>query len=130
MLAIGFAFLWSVAFSNIYFQDHSRVQASAWIYDNIPDGSSISSEGWDDQLPLGLSTTPGEKPRNFGDRGYRNVSFNLYDDRAPDEELAYLTDLFKQTDYIVLSSNRLYGSIPRLPWRYPVQIAFLPAFIR
>jgi len=25
-----------------------------------------------------------------------------------------------QTDYLVLSSNRLYGSIPRLPMRYPM----------
>jgi hypothetical protein len=25
-----------------------------------------------------------------------------------------------QSDYLVLSSNRLYGSIPRLPLRYPM----------
>ena len=29
-----------------------------------------------------------------------------------------------------MSSNRLYGSIPRVPWRYPVQIALLRVAVR
>ncbi|MEO8284916.1 MAG: DUF2298 domain-containing protein [Chloroflexota bacterium] len=123
-LTIGFAFFWTVAFANIYTKEHSRVQASEWIYDNVPDGSNISSEGWDDGIPFGLPSVVGEDPRDPGSRQYRGVTFNLYDDRAPEDELAYLSSLFKETDYIVLTSNRLYGSVPRLPWRYPVQTRY------
>ncbi len=32
-----------------------------------------------------------------------------------------------QADYYVISSNRITASVPRLPWRYPVQIAFFDA---
>jgi len=32
-----------------------------------------------------------------------------------------------QADYYVISSNRITASVPRLPWRYPVQIGFFDA---
>ena len=32
-----------------------------------------------------------------------------------------------QADYYVVSSDRITASVPRLPWRYPVQIAFFDA---
>ncbi len=32
-----------------------------------------------------------------------------------------------QADYYVISSDRITASVPRLPWRYPVQIAFFDA---
>ncbi len=111
-LALGGAFLWAVAFMNVYSQDHSRVQATNWILQNIPDGAVISSEGWDDALPL----WQGER--------YGHVTFNMYDDHPPEEEFQYLKGLLAQTDYIILASNRLYGSLPKLPWRYQVQVKF------
>jgi YYY domain-containing protein len=112
VLAIGGAFLWAVAFMNIYSQKHSRVQATEWILQNVPEGAVRSSEGWDDALPL------------WGGERYGHVAFNLYDDRPPEQEFEYIKDLLRQTDYIFLASNRLYGSIPKLPWRYPVQTKF------
>ncbi|MDQ3928310.1 MAG: DUF2298 domain-containing protein, partial [Chloroflexota bacterium] len=122
--SIGTAFLWAVAFMNIYTQPHSRVQASEWIYDNVPAGAKHSSEGWDDALPLSLPPKKkGEPPRDGSIYG-ELVQYNLYDDHPVEDELNYIKGLLRQTDYIFLASNRLYGSIPRLPWRYPVQIKF------
>ena len=45
---------WAYAFTRIYTQPHSRIAASRWIYANIPAGAAITSESWDDGLPLDL----------------------------------------------------------------------------
>ncbi len=117
---IGVALLgsagWAAAFSHIYTQEHTRVAASRWLVAHIPAGQGVSAEGWDDRLPVPL---PG-----LAIPAYRPVTYNLYDDRSSAAEFAYIQDLLGQTDVLVLSSNRLYKSIPRLPWRYPVQIRF------
>jgi len=105
--------VWALLFSSIYRHEHTRIRASEWIYANIPPGATLGVEHWDDRLPLSL---PGLLP----DQRYRFVSLDWYDDRTPDEALAYLREKLAQVDYIVLSSDRLAGSIPRLPWRYPV----------
>ncbi len=118
--AVSGAFLWAVAFMNIYSQPHSRVQASAWIYSNVPNGSVRSLEGWDDELPLSLPPLSG-LPRDIGSHYPGAVSFSLYDYRPPQEEFDLIKGYLGQVDYVIESSNRLYSSIPRLPWAYPVQ---------
>lgn len=122
VLAVGGAFLWAVAFMNIYSQEHSRVQASEWIYDNVPPGASRSDEVWDDLLPLGLPPGDGKPARN-GDI-YGRVSYDIYGDPPPEQKFEYFKSQIAQTDYIILASNRLYGSVSKMPWRYPVHIKF------
>jgi hypothetical protein len=115
-MAVGGAFLWAVAFMNIYSQEHSRIQASRWMFANIPEEARLSTEVWDDTLPLGVRGVPGKK--------YNHIAYGLYDDNPPEIEFNYIKGLLRDTDYIIEASNRLYGSIPRLPWRYPVQTRF------
>lgn len=110
--------LWALAFSTIYQRPHTRVLASQWIMTNVPAGATLGVEHWDDRLPLPL---PGYE--NV-DQRYRFVSLNWYDDRSPEEQFAAVVDALEKTDYIVLSSDRLAGSIPKLPWRYPVIAEF------
>ena len=50
----------------------------------------------------------------------------LYDDDNPEKVKKLVANLNK-ADYLVLSSNRLYGSIPRLPRRYPMAIEYYRA---
>ena len=107
---------WAAAFAHIYTQEHTRVAASRWLVAHVPAGAGVSAEGWDDRLPLPV---PG-----LAIPTYRAVTYNLYDDRPSAAEFAYIADRLRQTDVLVLSSKRLYKSIPRLPWRYPVQIRF------
>jgi YYY domain-containing protein len=116
-LSIAWAFLWAVAFMNVYSQPHSRVQASEWIHDNVPRESTLATEHWDYGLPLSLP------PRNGQDRSGYPIAFEmeLYNFAPPDQELERIKGWLRRADYIVISSNRLYGSIPRLPWQYPVQ---------
>lgn len=114
-LVVALSLLYSLAFVSIYSRPHSRVQASEWIYRNIPPGLTLALEHWDDELPLGMVVD--EEPRSIEE--YRTVTMALYE---PDDEAKYqeIVGNLREADYIILSSNRLYGSIPRLPQRYPI----------
>ena len=107
--------LWPLAFLNIYTKDHTRVTASAWIFKNLPPGSKITNESWDDPLPLEL---PGYNMSTFS-----NTMLALYD---PDTSKKWdtLTPQINSADYLMLTSNRLWGSIPRAATRYPISSTF------
>ncbi|MCC7370422.1 MAG: glycosyltransferase family 39 protein [Chloroflexi bacterium] len=109
--------LYALAFVNIYNRPNTRIAASEWIYANIPRGSALGVEHWDDSLPLRLR---GFEPK------FTDVSMNLYDDDNPDKIRKVVANL-EQVDYLILASNRLYGSIPRLPKRYPATIEYYRA---
>jgi YYY domain-containing protein len=111
---------WALAFVNgVYGTEHTWITASRWIYDHVPDGSVLASEHWDDDLPLSLP----EPGANMGAHGYQLVELPMYED---DNEQKYqlLRSLLSEADYIVLSTNRLYGAIPRLPERYPMSTKY------
>ena len=61
ILVVAATLLWALAFTGIYRQDISRAQASRWIPANIPLGSTLSYQEWDDGVPLNL---PGLPPSN------------------------------------------------------------------
>ncbi len=113
VVVIAGTLIWSAAFASIYSRPHTRVAASEWIHEHVPTGSTITSEYWDDQLPLPLYAPPGQNQ-------FRHLTLDLYADRNNDDAFSYVNDFLQQADYIVLSSDRLAESIPRLPWRYPV----------
>ena len=88
--------------------------------------SVIANENWDDPLPLRLG---GRDPFGGWYTGLSSSSsgqMNNYDNDDAYKRSALLSWL-DEADYIVLSSNRLYASIPRLPQRYPLTIAYYQA---
>ncbi len=62
VVAAAVTVLWSIAFTNVYRQEHPWVQASKWIYLNVPEGSRILSEEWDDALPLTMDELTDRPP--------------------------------------------------------------------
>ena len=97
-------------FMFIYTRPHTRVQASNWIYQNIEPGSTLSVEHWDDSLPLNLPS----QIRN----SYRYIDYPLYgQDNLSKWKM--MREKLRETDYIIFSSNRLYGSITRASSLYP-----------
>ncbi|MGH2561779.1 MAG: DUF2298 domain-containing protein [Thermomicrobiales bacterium] len=114
-LLVGMA-LWTAAFTSIYAADNPRIAASKWIYANVPPGSTLSAESWDDPLPMGLA--PG---LNSGDFQFSTLWFDMYGDRPPEEVAAYLYGNLEQLDYVILASNRVSSAMPQAPWRYAVQ---------
>ncbi len=113
------ALSWTAAFTQIYAHPHTRIEASEWIYHNVPQGSTIANEHWDDALPLPLGRTP------FPNR-YNGVEMLWYNPDSPDK-LDSAIKWLDEADYIVLSSNRLAESIPRLPARYPMTTRYYRA---
>lgn len=113
LVVIGYTLFWAIAFATIYTRPVSRVAASRWIFANVPRSALLANEHWDDPLPLRID---GRDP--FGGM-YRGVMMNWYDEDTP-EKRAQALEWIDQADYIILSSNRLSGSIPRLPMRYPL----------
>ncbi len=111
LLIIVISLVWGVSFVSIYRHPHTRVEASRWMYEAIEPGSRIGWELWDDPLPLLVDG------KNGGI--LPGVEMGLYDpdDERKLEEIIY--DL-RRADYISLSSNRLYGAIPKMPQRYPL----------
>ncbi|MBN1259818.1 MAG: DUF2298 domain-containing protein, partial [Anaerolineae bacterium] len=85
--------------------------------------SILGNEHWDDSLPVRMD---GKDPFRDWYRGLSSSSdslMHLYDnDNAAKRQqlLAWLDEV----DFVILSSNRLYGSIARLPLRYPLSIAY------
>ncbi len=107
--------IWPISFLSIYIKPHSRVQASDWIYNTLPPGSTIAWEVWDDPLPLIL-------PHHQG-KFYNLLELHVFDPDTP-EKWDKLNSILSQSDYYILSSNRAWGSMPRVPSLYPTTTQF------
>ncbi len=117
-----FTIAYAVTFVSIYPHEHPWLTISKWIYQNIPVGSNLAIEHWDDALPISVSLN--EATRNPNDYNVRVLP--MYD---PDDEkkLQLIVDTLSSSDYIILASQRLYGSIPRVPSRYPMSSRYYRA---
>jgi len=111
-IVIGVTLFWAIASASIYTRTNTRVAASRWIYANVSDTEVIGIEHWDDSLPLRVDG------KDYY-RDHQGVMLELYGEDTP-EKREKMVAWMDQVDYIILSSNRLYGSIPRLPMRFPL----------
>lgn len=102
--------LWSTAYLTVFERESTRLTASRWIYANIPAGSSLLTEHWDDGLPTSL---PGF------DNNYIQVELANYEPDTP-AKLDLLSQTLADGNFVILSSRRLSGSIGKNPDRYPL----------
>ena len=110
-----FVIIWPLLFFSIYTKPITRVTASDWIYFNIPSNSVILTESWDDALPLPIF--------DMSSRNYINKQLPVFDPDTP-QKWATMNSLLSQGNYLILSSNRGWGSIPTVPERYPLMTKF------
>ncbi len=87
-------------------------------------GAATANESsWDDGLPLRIDGYDG-----YGGIYQPGLNLELYwDDNAEKLERFYTT--LDQADYIFITSNRQWGSLPRLPERFPLSIAYYRSLI-
>ncbi len=112
-------FLFALSFVNMYRQPHPWIAASEWIYENVSPGDLILSEKWDDSLPFSLPYNG----KNHSRSEYENFALTWLTrtgDRDDKEKLAENLAQLADAEYLVLSSNRVYGVVPRLPEIYPL----------
>jgi len=107
--------IWPLMFSSIYFHKNTRVEASEWIYKNLPSGSYILSEYWDDALPMSVANTYGKV--------FSGTQLKVFDPDTPEKWQVINQELAK-ADYYILSSNRGWGSIPTVSNKYPLMSKF------
>ena len=100
---------YALAFTTVFGGTHPVDRMSAWITDNVPPGSVITTETWDQRF--------------HGEHRYDIESIEVYwaDDRFKAEMIA---DQLSRADYVYMFSNRGYGSVSRLPDRFPVMRAY------
>ncbi len=82
-------------------------------------GAAPANESsWDDGLPLRMDGYDG-----YGGIYQRDLVFEMYwDDNA--EKLSRFLSILDQADYIFISSNRQWGTVPRVPERYPLSTTY------
>jgi 4-amino-4-deoxy-L-arabinose transferase-like glycosyltransferase len=115
VLSIIITSIGTLLFMRIYTEDHTRIQASRWIFDNVAENSNIAHEYWDDALPLGLTQKdyPHERLTHYNISG-----INVFDEDN-DQKIQLLYSQIENIDYIVLSSTRGSHTIGKLPDIYP-----------
>ena len=99
---IIFLLTWPFSFMQIYTRPNTRIQADLWINENVPSGSTIAIEHWDDRLPI-----TGQAKYNFEELPL----YEIPDDRTKWEGV--VASLIR-ADYIILASNRLYTPLQKL----------------
>ncbi len=111
--------LWGLAFTNgVYRSDHSRIEATEWITENVAPGSMVSHSVWDDALPL--PTTDAQA------LGLTVIDIEPFANDSPAKVETLIAGL-DRIDYLIESSNRLYDSVERFPARYPATVAYYDA---
>jgi hypothetical protein len=109
--------VYALSFLNIYSADHPWEEASRWVYANVPAGTLMASEQWDDALPTTMRVD--DQLRRRGE--YRDVQLTWL--TGPDEldneaKLQKNLSRLEQAEYVTLLSNRVYGVVPRTEERY------------
>jgi len=101
LLFILFFLIYPFSFLSIYSKTSTRIQASDWINSNIPPGSTLVVEHWDDALPV------------YGGHNYTQLSLPLYESDT-EQKWEQINTMLKNSDYLILASNRLYVPLQKL----------------
>jgi hypothetical protein len=93
--------VWPLSFVSIYSQPNARTTASEWIYSNIPAGTKIAREHWDDGMPVG------------GPNHFEYLEMPMYEPDTP-EKWEKVNKVLAESDYIIIASHRLYVPLMKM----------------
>lgn len=103
--------VWAIAFFSVYTHPQTKILATEWLYQNVPAGSLILQEHWDDGLPIPWG--------NLAPDQYQIYQLTIYEPDGP-SKVGYYASWLSQGDYLVISSRRLYGTLTKRGDQYPV----------
>lgn len=105
-ILVSSCLFWTFAFVNIYFHKLPLVQASAWIYENVPENSTATIEPWDNGVPFHLRSMPPPP--------WLNITVVELFGADSEEKMKTLSQQLSNADYIFITSGRNYLVLPRL----------------
>lgn len=108
--------LWGLSNWTIYLRPQTRIEASQWVFDHVPVGSNLLTEHWNDGLPVDIGY--GKNPRD-----YPRELLAVYDTDT-DEKMRTLAGQLARADYIILSTRRMWATLPHLTEKYPATSRF------
>jgi hypothetical protein len=109
----GITICWCLANFTIYLRPQTRFAATEWMFAHIPKDAKIYTEHWNDGLPLDL---PESVP-------YKRELLTVYDEDNTAKK-NYYADKLVTGDFIILSTRRMWATMPRLGEKYPLTKLF------
>lgn len=106
-------YLWGLANWTVYLRPQTHFTATEWMFTHIPTGAIIYTEHWNDGLPLDL-------PKAIR---YQRELLTVYDEDN-DAKKIYYADKLVAGDFIILSTRRIWATMPRLGEKYPLTKLF------
>jgi YYY domain-containing protein len=106
---VGMTVAQMLAFLSIYQRPHTVVTASDWVYRNVPAGSTLLTQHWDEGFPFRLPHRP---PHDL-----KVVQLPYYEG---ERKMGFITEQLAEADYLAFQTKRLYGAITRAPQKYPL----------
>ena len=101
---------YGTAFARTYGEDHPAIAASAWLNANAQPGDMVLTDNhWDEGFT------------NLG--RFRVEQLRMYEGDSV-SKLSEVTERLAQAEYIAAYSNRPFGSITRVPERYPLSSVY------
>ena len=101
--------IYGLSTRTIYSNTHTAVSSAEWINKIEPNSVKILKEHWEESLPNLQKHSVSELP--------------IYDPDGP-VKIKNMSESLERADYIVIYSNRMYGTVTRLPERYPLMISY------
>lgn len=115
VLTLTTTMLWGLANWTIFLQPQTRIEASRWMYQHIPQTAIIYTEHWNDGIPVTIMGIP--------NINFRRHLLTVYEpDNA--EKLVYYGEKLSAGDFIILSTRRIWATMPRLTDKYPITSLF------
>lgn len=118
-VVLGLTAWWALAFQNVYREEQPRIAASRWIYENLPPGTRITGEFWDDTIPYPL---PGRDPAQYvlvETEPYEPDSLQKVQNLVFGKGEGATRGGLNGADYVAITSNRVRDSVKRLEREYP-----------
>ena len=116
-VVLGGSLFYSMAYMAVYRYPHPWIDSSVWMFKNIPFGSFILNEEWDDGLPTGVDPTVDPRvDKPLGPQNYHEENVRVYEtygqrtDDNPIKKQDYISDLTK-AQYLTISSKKLWYTI-------------------
>src|SRR5205085_6254978 len=103
--------LFALAFVSIFTRPFPVMAASEWMYREVPAGSKVLTQHWDEGFPFHL---PGERsPQRFV-----IAELPYYEPDTPGKTQTIANEL-GTGDYVVFQTKRLYGAITQAASKFP-----------